>query len=143
MKQSIENHQALVGMNTEMVIDALGRPPKRIRESDGTVDYEEWIYGTPPADVQFVRFVNEEVIRVEHIQVGGEKVVRTAREVKVNAVTGAATMVDGNAAETASAEAPAEQAHTAAANKPATPATLHRPGEQVKLPKVTPVGKDS
>jgi len=143
LKQSIENHQALVGMNKEMVIDTLGRPPKRIRESDGTVDYEEWIYGTPPADVQFVRFVNEEVIRVEHIQVGGEKVVRTAREVKVNAVTGAATMVDGNAAETASAEAPAEQAQTAEAKKPAKPPTLRRPGEEVELQKGAPVGKDS
>src|SRR5207302_8888327 len=147
LKQSIENHQALVGMNKEMVIDALGRPPKRIRESDGEVDYEEWIYGAPPADVQFVRFVNEEVIRVEHIQVGGEKVVKTAREVKVNAVTGAATVVDPNAPQTASAQAPSEssQAQIAEAKKPKPPKapTLRRPGEEVEAQKGAAVGKDA
>ena len=145
LKQSIENHQALVGMNKEMVIDALGRPPKRIRESDGEVDYEEWIYGAPPADVQFVRFVNEEVIRVEHIQVGGEKVVKTAREVKVNAVTGAATVVDPNAPQTASAQAPSEssQAQTAEAKKPPKAPTLRRPGEEVEAQKGAAVGKDA
>jgi len=145
LKQSIENHQALVGMNKEMVMDALGRPPKRIRESDGNVDYEEWIYGVPPADVQFVRFVNDEVIRVEHIQVGGEKVVKTAREVKVNAVTGAATMVDANGQQTASAEAPAEtaSAQTAEARKPPKAPTLRRPGEEAEAQKGAAIGKDS
>ena len=145
LKQSIENHQALVGMSKEMVIDALGRPPKRIRESDGEVDYEEWIYGAPPADVQFVRFVNEEVVRVENIQVGGQKVVRTAREVKVNTVTGAATMVDANAPQTASAQAPADtaQPQTAEAKKPPKAPTLRRPGEQVEDQKGGRVGRDS
>ena len=145
LKQSIENHQALVGMNKEMVMDALGRPPKRIRETDNNVDYEEWIYGAPPADVQFVRFVNEEVIRVEHIQVGGEKVVKTAREVKVNAVTGAATVVDPNAPQTASAQAPSEssQAQTAEAKKPPKAPTLRRPGEEVEAQKGAAVGKDA
>ena len=145
LKQSIENHQALVGMNKEMVIDALGRPPKRIRESDGEVDYEEWIYGTPPADVQFVRFVNEEVTRVEHIQVGGEKVVKTAREVKVNAVTGAATIIDPNAPQTASAQTPPEAAPTATAEakKPPKAPTLRRPGEEAEDQKGARIGKDT
>ena len=144
LKQSIENHQALVGMNKEMVIDALGRPPKRIREADGEVEYEEWIYGAPPADVQFVRFVNDEVIRVEHIQVGGEKVVKTAREVKLNAVTGAATIVDPNAPQTASAQPPAEAAQAnAEAKKPAKAPTLRRPGEEAEAQKGAAVGKDA
>ena len=133
LKQSIENHQALVGMNKEMVIDALGRPPKRIRESDGNVDYEEWIYGQPPGDVQFVRFVNEEVIRVENIQVGGDKIVKTAREVKVNNVTGAATMIDPNAPPTTAAAAPpADASQTAEVKKPAKAPTLRRPGEEAE-----------
>jgi len=145
LKQSIENHQALVGMNKEMVIDALGRPPKRIRESDGQVDYEEWIYGAPPADVQFVRFVNEEVVRVEHMQVGGEKTVKTAREVKVNAVTGAATIIDPNVPETASAQTPSDGAgeKTAAAKKPAKAPTLKRPGEETEEQKGDVIGKNS
>lgn len=145
LKQSIENHQALVGMSKEMVIDALGRPPKRIRESDGQVDYEEWIYGAPPADVQFVRFVNEEVVRVEHMQVGGEKTVKTAREVKVNAVTGAATMIDPNAPETASAQAPGDGAgeKTAEAKKPPKAPTLRRAGEEPEQQTGAVVGKNS
>jgi hypothetical protein len=129
LKTSIENHQVLVGMSKEMVIDALGRPPKRIRESAGNVDYEEWMYGEPPGDVQFIRFVNEEVVRVEHSQVGGETTVKTAREVKVNAVTGAATMIDPNAPQTAAAAQP-EQTQTAEAKKPPKAPTLRRAGEQ-------------
>lgn len=146
LKQSIQNHQALVGMSKDMVMDALGRPPKRIRETDGNVDYEEWIYGEPPGDMQFVRFVNEEVVRVEHIQVGGEKVVRTAREVKVNPVTGAATVIDPNAPQTAAAAAPADAAlptETAEAKKPKAPPTLKRPGEAADDPKGGPLGKDT
>ena len=129
LKTSIENHQALVGMSKEMVIDALGRPPKRIRESDGNVDYEEWIYGEPPGDVQFIRFVNEEVIRVEHSQVGGETTIKTAREVKVNTVTGAATMIDPNAPQTAAVAQP-ETPQTAEVKKPPKAPTLRREGEQ-------------
>lgn len=143
IKQSIQDHQALVGMSKDMVIDALGRPPKRIRENDGSVDYEEWIYGEPPGDVQFVRFVNEEVTRVEHIQVGGEKIVRTAREVKVNPVTGAATVIDQNA-QTASAAAPADEAPVKVAKKePPKAPTLLRPGEQTEIQKGQAIGKDS
>lgn len=140
IKAAIANHQALVGMSKDMVIDALGRPPKRVRERDGETDYEEWIYGEPPGDVQFVRFVNEEVVRVEHAQVGGERVIKTAREVKVNPATGQATVVDPNAPATATAgnapaapgEAPAPT-QTAQAHKPQPPAkapTMRRPGEQ-------------
>lgn len=141
IKQSIEDHQALVGMSKDMVIDALGRPPKRIRENDGSVDYEEWIYGEPPGDVQFVRFVNEEVVRVEHIQVGGDKVVKTAREVKVNPVTGMATVIDPNAPQTASAAPPADAPATEAKKQPAKAPTLLRPGEQTEMQKGQPVAQ--
>jgi hypothetical protein len=81
VKEAITKHQVLVGMNREMVTYALGRPPKKHREKDGDTEYEEWIYGAPPADVQFVRFVGDEVVRLEIMKVGGEKVVRTEREV--------------------------------------------------------------
>lgn len=130
LKTSIENHQVLVGMSKEMVIDALGRPPKRIRESQDNVDYEEWIYGEPPGDVQFIRFVNEEVVRVEHSQVGGETTVKTAREVKVNAVTGAATMIDPNAPQTVASAQPEEAPQPVQAKKPPKAPTLRRAGEQ-------------
>jgi hypothetical protein len=81
VKEAITKHQVLVGMNREMVTYALGRPPKKHREKEGDTEYEEWIYGEPPTDVQFVRFVGDEVVRLEIMKVGGEKVVRTEREV--------------------------------------------------------------
>jgi hypothetical protein len=80
-KQAILAHHVLVGMNQEMVLHAKGKPPKKVRERDGEVQYEEWIYGEPPEDVDFVRFVGDEVVRVETVKVGGEKIVRTEREV--------------------------------------------------------------
>ena len=81
VKEAIQNHHVLVGMNQEMVVHAKGRPPKKVREKDGETEFEEWIYGEPPQDVDFVRIVADEVVRVETMKVGGEKVVRTEREV--------------------------------------------------------------
>ena len=81
VKQAILAHYVLVGMNSEMVLHAKGRPPKKVREKDGNAEYEEWIYGEPPQDVDFVRIVGDEVVRVETVKVGGEKIVRTEKEV--------------------------------------------------------------
>ena len=81
VKEAIQNHQVLVGMNREMLIYAKGRPPKKIREKDGEIEYEEWIYGEPPQDVDFVRMVGDEVVRVETMKVGGQKLVRTEKEI--------------------------------------------------------------
>ena len=53
VKDAIKNHKILVGMNHEMVMYSKGRAPKKVRERDGETDYEEWIYGEPPADVDF------------------------------------------------------------------------------------------
>src|SRR5262249_47744374 len=80
-KKAITEHKALVGMNREMVTYAKGRPPQKHRERDGDVDYEEWIYGAPPQEVEFVRFVGDEVVRIEVMQVDGQKIVRTQPEV--------------------------------------------------------------
>jgi hypothetical protein len=82
VKQAIKDHHVLVGMNREMVIYAKGRPGNKIREKqeDGT-EYEDWIYGEPPQDVDFVRVVGDEVVRVETMKVGGEKMVHTEKEI--------------------------------------------------------------
>ena len=87
VKAAIQNHDVLVGMNREMVTNSLGRPAKKIREKDTEtdVDYEEWIYGEPPKDVHFVRLVGDEVVRVEVMKVSGEKIVRTEKEVDLDA----------------------------------------------------------
>jgi hypothetical protein len=81
VKDAIKAHYVLVGMNTEMVLHAKGRPPKKVREKDGDTEYEEWIYGEPPQDVDFVRIVGDEVVRIETMKVGGQKIVRADREV--------------------------------------------------------------
>ena len=120
VKEAIKNHQVLVGMNREMVTYSLGRPPKKHREKEGDTEYEEWIYGEPPADVQFVRFVGDEVVRLEIMRVDGEKVVRTDREVSPQPTV--AKRVDE----------PVELT-----NKPGVAPTLRRPGE----PGATPAGE--
>ncbi|MFZ0941425.1 MAG: hypothetical protein WAN63_18480, partial [Candidatus Sulfotelmatobacter sp.] len=81
VKEAIQAHHVLVGMNQEMVLHAKGKPPKKVREREGETDYEEWIYGEAPADVDFVRFVGDEVVRVETMKVDGTKIVRTQREI--------------------------------------------------------------
>jgi hypothetical protein len=81
VKQAIQEHRVLVGMNSEMVVHAKGKAPKKVRERDGDTQYEEWIYGEPPADVDFVRLVGDEVVRVEIVKIDGEKIVRTQKEV--------------------------------------------------------------
>jgi hypothetical protein len=109
VKEAIQAHRVLVGMNGEMVIHAKGKPPKKVREHDGETAYEEWIYGEPPADVDFVRMVEDEVVRVETMKVGGEKVVRTEKEVVL--------------------QQPEREAKKEQQDRPATAPTLRRPGE--------------
>jgi len=110
VKDAIKNHQVLVGMNREMVIYAKGRPEKKVREKQGETEYEDWIYGEPPQDVDFVRVVGDEVVRVEIMKVGGEKIVRTEKEVNLGG--------------------PAVASAAQKENKPVKAPTLRRPGEE-------------
>ena len=87
VRDAIKDHKVLVGMNHEMVNYAKGRPPQKVRERDGNVDYEEWIYGQPPQEVEFVRFVGDEVVRVETMKVDGTKMVDTQKQVDVKQPT--------------------------------------------------------
>ena len=70
LKDAILNHHVMVGMSTEMVMFAMGQPQKKIREMEGQMPFEEWIYGQPPKPVQFVRINGNRVIRVEIANVG-------------------------------------------------------------------------
>ena len=80
VKEAIKEHHILVGMNRQMVLYAKGLPLRKIREEKEGTQYEEWVYGEPPQDVEFVRFSGDEVVRVETIKVSGEKNVRTEKE---------------------------------------------------------------
>jgi hypothetical protein len=109
VKEAILAHEVLVGMDREMVIYSKGRATQKTREKDGEQDYEEWIYGQPPDDVDFVRLVGDEVVRVETMKVTGEKIIRTEREVTP---------------ETSLAKANSET------SRPSNAPTLRRPGEE-------------
>jgi hypothetical protein len=121
VKAAIQAHYVLVGMNSEMVLHAKGKPPKKVREKDGDTQYEEWIYGEPPQDVDFVRLIGDEVVRVETMKVGGDKIVRTDKEV----------ILDKPDKDT---EAKKEQE-----DRPANAPSLRRPGED---PENAPKGDD-
>ena len=110
VKEAIKAHHVLVGMNSEMVVYAKGKAPKKVREKDGETEFEEWIYGEPPQDVDFVRFVGDEVVRVETMKVDGQKIVRTEKEVIL-------------AKPDKDTEAKGDQ------DRPANAPTLRRPGE--------------
>jgi hypothetical protein len=119
VKDAIKSHNVLVGMNREMVTYAKGRAPKKIREQNEQGEYEDWIYGQPPQDVDFVRFVGDEVVRVETMKVDGQKSIRTEKEIDLG--------------QTAMAEKKTE--------RPANAPTLRRPGEDV--PDVDQAGQHS
>ena len=65
LKDAILDHKVLVGMNTDMVMFAKGQPSKKSREMDGQMPFQEWVYGVPPEEVDFVRINGNRVIRVE------------------------------------------------------------------------------
>lgn len=70
LKDAILDHHVLVGMSTDMLLYTLGEPDKKSREIVDQLPFEEWIYGHPPSDVQFVRINGNRVIRVEVAKVG-------------------------------------------------------------------------
>lgn len=84
-KDAIRHHRVLVGMNSDMVSYAMGKPTMKTRELvEGTTTYyEEWIYGVSPATVTFVRYGGTDVdivTRVEIMKVGQPPEVRTELE---------------------------------------------------------------
>jgi hypothetical protein len=109
VRTAIKSHYVLVGMNRDMVIYAKGRPPRKVRETANGVEFEEWIYGVPPQDVDFVRLVGDEVVRVETMKVDGEKIVRAEKEVDLGEATVAKKQTE----------------------RPANAPTLRRPGEDM------------
>jgi hypothetical protein len=63
---AIKDKRPAVGMDREMVVAAIGRPERKVRERDPDgLETEEWIYGQPPAKTVFVRFAGDRVINVK------------------------------------------------------------------------------
>lgn len=118
VQDAIRDKRVLVGMTKEMVTYAKGRPPKRLREKDENQnEYEEWIFGDPPQDVEFVRFADDEVVQLKIMKVDGEKIVRTEREVHMPQ--------PGASIEVAAEAKPQGQTPGSSGQAP----TLRRPGE--------------
>ncbi len=71
-KVAIRNHEVLVGMSHDAVLSSKGTPDRRIRETRDGIEYEEWIYGDPPA-LLFVVFDGDMVIRIQQFGAVEEK----------------------------------------------------------------------
>lgn len=65
IQKAIQERQPIVGMDHDMVLAAMGRPDRKVREknADGS-EVEDWIYGTPPEKTIFVSFEGDKVTQV-------------------------------------------------------------------------------
>jgi hypothetical protein len=130
LKEAILNHHVLVGMSTDMVLFAKGQPETKSREMEGQMPFEEWIYGKPPQDVEFVRINGNRVIRLEVAKMGEKPVIFTKDEVE------GLMRTDGTPLEAAAPNTRTVQMGDAERNPdtqaPAAPPSLRKPGE--KLP---------
>lgn len=131
VREAVEAHEILVGMNRRMVIAAMGEPKTKEREHASSTDadspiYEEWIYGDPPQPTQFVRFKNGRVARLEIAAIGKPIEVHDKNEIggEAEPTLQARTIVNGDVQPTG------EEGGTQAATAP----TLRRPGEVLDTP---------
>jgi hypothetical protein len=129
LKNAILDHQVLVGMSTDMVLFAKGQPNDKSREMDGQMPFEEWIYGKPPQDVEFVRINGNRVIRVEIAKIGKEPVIFTKDEVEGLMRTDGTPLEAKNDTRTVQSGDVERDPNTQA---PTAPPSLRNPGE--KLP---------
>ena len=62
MKKAITERHAVLGMDKEEVVAAMGKPDRKVRERDSEgYDTEDWIYGHPPDKTVFVHFRGDKV----------------------------------------------------------------------------------
>lgn len=65
-QKAIKERRAMVGMDREMVVAAIGRPERKVRERDADGnEIEDWIYGDPPSKTTFIRFLGDRVTRIK------------------------------------------------------------------------------
>jgi hypothetical protein len=136
LKNAILDHKVLVGMTTDMVLFAMGQPTTRTREMDGQMPFEEWIYGTPPEVVNFVRINGNRVIRLE-IARDGEPLQIFTKDVVTAMMT-----TDGKPVLAANTRTVHEGDVEPDPNKqaPAAPPSLRKPGETTTTDSDNPYG---
>jgi hypothetical protein len=129
VRGAVEAHQLLVGMDRRMVLASLGEPHDKHRDHQGDLHdgglmvVEEWIYGAPPEPTQFVRFVDDRVVRIEVAALGKPVVIRDKNELddaSAPALLARSTIRNGDAQPSLDPEP--DHAATAAPS-------LRRPGE--------------
>ena len=127
VKEAVEAHHILVGMDRRMVLAAVGAPRSKHREhvkpgDENSPFWEEWIYGEPPEATQFVRFREDRVVRLEIAAVGKPIEIRDTPEIgsAPGPVLQARTIQNGD-----------QQADPNGGSRQAPP-TLRRPGEKVE-----------
>lgn len=65
MKKAIQERRAVLGMDREEVVAAIGKPDHKVRERDNAGnDIEDWIYGQPPSKTMFIRFNGDRVTNI-------------------------------------------------------------------------------
>jgi hypothetical protein len=69
-QKAISEKKAKVGMNRDEVFLALGRPERKLRETNEGIDTEDWIFGRPPGKMVFVTFDGNKVIKVKETYAG-------------------------------------------------------------------------
>ncbi len=126
LKDAILGHQVLVGMSTDMVLFAKGAPDTKSREMEGQMPFEEWIYGKPPKDVEFVRINGNRVIRVEVAKIGEKPVVFT-EDVVTGMMRTDGTPLEPDATRTVAKVGDVQRDPDKEA--PAAPPSLRKPGE--------------
>jgi len=127
LKDAILNHHVMVGMSIDMVLFAKGQPEHKTRETEGYTPFEEWIYGRPPQEVDFVRINGNRVIRVEVAKMGETPVIFTRDEVEGLMRTDGTPLMPPDSHTRTVALGDAERNPDTQA--PAAPPTLRQPGE--------------
>jgi len=130
LKDAILNHHVMVGMTTDMVIFAKGPPERKTREIEGQMPFEEWIYGRPPKDVEFVRINGNRVIRVEVAKMGETPVIYTKDEVEGLMRTDGTPLTPGDPQGIHTVQMGDVQRNPDT-QAPAAPPTLRQPGETI------------
>jgi len=136
LKNAILGHKVLVGMTTDMVLFAMGQPGTKTREMDGQMPFEEWIYGTPPHEVDFVRINGNRVIRLEVARDGEALQIFTKDVVSAMMTTDGTPVITANTRTIHEGDVETDPDRQA----PAAPPSLRKPGESTTTDSNNPYG---
>ena len=70
VQKAIADKHARKGMDKDEVLLALGRPERKLRETNDGTETEDWIFGKPPGKIVFVTFEGNKVVKVKETYAG-------------------------------------------------------------------------